>query len=79
MLGFGFQAWLMGLKPMGFGFRPPPVKPLRPFSLDFPISEASFHEPPWGEGWGRPAFVAPLMLSRTNDLVVKARTNWLTT
>ena len=25
MLGFGFQAWLLGLKPMGFGFRPPPV------------------------------------------------------
>jgi len=29
MLGFGFQAWLLGLKPMGFGFRPPPVKPLQ--------------------------------------------------
>jgi hypothetical protein len=28
MLGFGFQAWLLGLKPMGFGFRPPPVKPM---------------------------------------------------
>jgi hypothetical protein len=23
----GFQAWLLGLKPMGFGFRPPTVKP----------------------------------------------------
>ena len=29
MLGFGFQAWLLGLKPMGFGFRPPHVKPLQ--------------------------------------------------
>ena len=29
MLGFGFQAWLLGLKPMGFGFRPPPVKPMQ--------------------------------------------------
>ena len=29
MLGFGFQAWLQGLKPMGFGFRPPHVKPLQ--------------------------------------------------
>jgi hypothetical protein len=33
MLGFGFQAWLLlwllGLKPMGFGFRPPPVKPMK--------------------------------------------------
>ena len=34
MLGFGFQAWLLGLKPMGFGFRPPPVKPLQGAKYD---------------------------------------------